>query len=87
MDPMQPMQVPGAAPIDAYGDLANLLGQGGFDSTGIEPAQDYEVLPPGQYPILIEKACVKQTKSGNGHYIEVTEVVVDGPCKNRKLWR
>jgi len=66
-------------------DLASLFGQG-FDTHSVEPQSDFDVLPPGKYPVLIEKAEVKQTKAGTGHYLETQMVVLDGPAKNRKLW-
>ncbi len=66
-------------------DLATIFG-GGFDPNSVEPQKDYEVIPPGKYPVLIEKAEVKPTKSGTGHYIELEMSVLDGPHKSRKLW-
>lgn len=66
-------------------DLADLLG-GGFDTHSVEPQQDFDVIPPGKYPVMIEKAEIKLTKSQNGHYLELTLLVLDGPCKNRKVW-
>jgi len=67
------------------GDLSHIFG-GGFDTGSVPPQTDYEVLPPGKYPVLIEKAEVKPTKKGDGHYIELTLAVLDGPCKNRRVW-
>jgi hypothetical protein len=66
-------------------DLANIFGQG-FDTHSVEPQADFDVLPPGKYPVLIEQAEVKPTKAGTGHYLELQMVVLDGPAKNRKLW-
>lgn len=66
-------------------DLASIFGQG-FDTGSVEPQQDFDVLPPGKYPVLIEAAGVKQTKAKTGHYLEIQMVVLDGPAKNRKLW-
>ncbi|MFZ5832267.1 MAG: DUF669 domain-containing protein [Planctomycetota bacterium] len=66
-------------------DLASIFG-GGFDTNSVPPQEDYDVLPPGKYPVMIEKAEVKQTKAGNGHYLALTMVVIDGPHKNRKVF-
>jgi hypothetical protein len=67
-------------------DLAKIFG-GGFDGQGYEPQHDFDVLPPGKYECLIEKAGVKQTKKGDGSYLELTlQVIQDGAYKNRKLW-
>ena len=68
------------------GDLLGIFGQNGFDTQSVEPQSDFDVIPPGKYPVLIEKAEVKQTKAGNGHYIELTLSVIDGPAKKRKVW-
>ncbi len=58
----------------------------GFDSNSVEPQQDYEVLPPGKYPVVCENAEVKTTKKGDGHYLEVCVQIVDGQYRGRKLW-
>lgn len=67
------------------GDLG-FLGDNGFDPNAHEPQEDFVVLPPGKYPVMIEAAEVKQTKKGDGHYLELTMKVIDGPSVNRKLW-
>lgn len=67
-------------------DLQQLFGGPGFDTHSVEPQQDFVAIPPGKYPVMIEKAEVKQTKRGDGHYLEVTMSVLDGQFKNRKLW-
>jgi hypothetical protein len=58
----------------------------GFDANSVEPAKDFEVLPPGKYNVIVEESEVKATKSGNGHYLKVACAVVDGEFQNRKLW-
>lgn len=67
------------------GDLAQIFG-GGFDSNSVEPQGDFEVMPPGKYPVLIEAAEVKQTKAGTGVYLKLTFSVLDGKYKNCKLF-
>jgi hypothetical protein len=66
-------------------DLQNIFGQG-FDTGSVEPQADFEVIPPGDVPVLIEKAEVKQTKANTGYYIALTLDVIDGPHKGRKLF-
>jgi hypothetical protein len=66
-------------------DVATFLG-GAFNPSEHEPTRDFEVLPPGDYPVIIEAACIKETKARTGHYIELTLQVLDGPAKGRKLW-
>lgn len=67
------------------GSFQQFFGEG-FDTESVPPAEDFVALPPGKYIVGIDKAEVKTTKAGNGHYLEVVETVLDGPCKNRKLW-
>ena len=67
-------------------DLANFLGGAGFDPRSVEPQSDFEAIPPGKYIVLIEEAEVKQTKAGNGHYINLRLSVIEGPHKNRKVF-
>ena len=67
-------------------DLTQFFGGAAFTAATIEPQTDFEVMPPNKYAALIEKAEVKQTKAGNGHYIELTMSVLEAPYKGRKLW-
>lgn len=66
-------------------DLATIFGNG-FDTGSVPPAEDFVAIPPGKYPALVEKAEVKSTKAGNGHYVELTLSILDGQYKNRKLF-
>lgn len=67
------------------GDLGFVFGEG-FDPNSYEPQEDFTVLVPGKYPVMIETAEVKPTKAGSGHYLELQMKIVEGPCTNRKLW-
>lgn len=67
------------------GNLAAIFGAD-FDANAVEPQSDYDVIPPGKYPVLIEKAEVKRTKAGTGHYIGLGLQVLDGPHKGRKVF-
>ncbi len=66
-------------------NLAAIFGPG-FDTNTVEPQGDFDVLPPGKYPVVIDKAEVKQTKKMDGHYLSLTMTVADGGYKGRKLW-
>jgi hypothetical protein len=66
-------------------DVQQFLG-GGFDTHSVEPQTDFAVIPPGKYPVVVEKAVVKATKTNTGHYLELTLSILDGPFKNRKVW-
>jgi len=63
--------------------MANL---NGFNANDVDPATDFEPIPAGKYLAVITDSEMKPTKSGSGHYLELTFQVIDGPCKNRLLW-
>jgi len=63
--------------------MANL---DGFDATNVEPQGDFEPLPAGKYLVIMTDSQMKETKSGTGHYLELTFQVVDGQYKGRLLW-
>jgi hypothetical protein len=66
-------------------DVQQFLG-GGFDTHSVEPQSDFAAVPPGKYPVMVEKAVVKETKAHTGHFVELTLSILDGPFKNRKVW-
>lgn len=57
-----------------------------FDATGVAPATPFEVLPKGQYPVIISATEMKATKAGDGHYLEVEYTVTEGEFESRRLW-
>jgi hypothetical protein len=63
----------------------NVFGDG-FDTHSVEPQSDFALLPPGKYTVVVEKAEVKQTKKGDGHYVALVLSVLDGQYKNRKVF-
>ena len=63
--------------------MANL---GNFDASKVEPASTFEPVPAGKYVAVISESEMKPTKSGNGHYLELTFQIVEGQYKGRKLW-
>jgi hypothetical protein len=70
----------------SQGSIGNFFNNGAFDPDSVETAKDFDVLPAGDYPVVVESAEVKPTKKGTGHYLGVQLVVVDGPAKGRKLF-
>ena len=66
-------------------DLSQFFGQG-FDPMSVEPAGDFDVLPAGEYPVIIDRAEVCETRKGNGHLIKLQMSVLDGPSKGRVLF-
>jgi len=71
--------------MNQYGDVRALFGDA-FRESDIKSTSDFDVLPPCKPQCLIERAQFKQNKKANGHYLEITLQVIDGPHKNRKLW-
>ncbi len=66
-------------------NLAAIFGAG-FDVNTVEPQKDFDLIPPGKYPVSIDKAEVLQTRKGDGYYLKVCMTVLDGQYRNRKLW-
>lgn len=60
--------------------------QNPFDATSVAPREAMDVLPDGEYPVVIDASEWKQTKAGTGAYLELTLQVTDGAHKGRKLW-
>jgi hypothetical protein len=63
--------------------MANLQG---FDANTVEPQQDYQPLPAGQYVAVITDSEMKPTKSGAGNYLQLVFQIVEGEYANRLLW-
>ena len=63
--------------------MANLTGLVDLNAS---PESQFAALPSGEYPALITDSTVKQTKKGDGSYLELTYQIVDGPYRGRQLW-
>ena len=50
-----------------------------------EPAREYQLYDPGQYPSQIESVEIKPTKANNGAFVEVKMVMLEGPYKGQRL--
>jgi hypothetical protein len=66
------------------GDIAALFG-GDVDTSNV-PESNYDALKPGWYPVMIEKAELKTTKSGTGRYLWLQLNVIDERHNGRKLF-
>jgi len=58
----------------------------GFDAREVEPMDDFEPVPADTYVVAIVRSEMKETKAGNGEYLELEMTILDGPYKGRKLW-
>jgi hypothetical protein len=54
-----------------------------FDATQVVPQGDFTPLPAGEYLVAIIESEMKDTKSGNGRYLELKMQVLDGEHKGR----
>ena len=58
----------------------------GFNAENVEPARDFELMPAGDYKVIVTEAEKKPTKAGTGAYLEMRLEVIDGPSKGRLLF-
>ncbi len=58
----------------------------GFDATGIDTSPRANLLQPGDYLFICQKATINNTKDNNGRYIDCEFLVVEGIGKGRKVW-
>ena len=57
-----------------------------FNAHEVDPAVALEAVPAGKYNAVITESGFKQTKSGNGHFLELTFEIIEGEFKGRKVW-
>ena len=57
-----------------------------FDASKVDPSVPFEPLPSDKYLVEITRSEVKPTKAGDGTYLELEYLVLDGPYKDRKVW-
>jgi len=58
----------------------------GFNAENVEPGGNFEPVPAGTYLAMIMASEKKETKAGNGHYLEFVLTITDGDYKGRQLW-
>lgn len=63
--------------------MANLHG---FNAHEVDPNVGFDPVPAGKHTCIITGTELKQTKAGDGEYLQIELEVIDGPCKGRKLW-
>jgi hypothetical protein len=57
-----------------------------FNSAEVEPAKPFEVLPAGNYSVVITSAAAKPTRDGRGEYLAIELKTTQGDTSNRKLF-
>jgi len=63
--------------------MANL---NGFDAREVEPQAGFEPIPAGKYLAVITGSEMKQTKAGDGSYLDLVFQIIEGQYKGRNLW-
>ena len=58
---------------------------GGFDATTVEPSDEFQPLPAGEYRVIIEASDMEPTKAGTGKFLKLRLKLLDDPHKNRVL--
>lgn len=58
----------------------------GFNASNVEPAQDFEAMPAGEYVACIVDSEMKPTNAGDGSYLSLTLQILEGEYANRKVW-
>ncbi len=62
--------------------MANL----NFNAHDVKPSGSYDPLPAGKYLAAITGSQMKPTKDGAGSYLELEFTVLQGECRDRKVW-
>lgn len=57
-----------------------------FDATEVEPRVGFDPIPANKYMAVITDSEEKETKKGDGSYVQFTFEVIEGEYKGRKLW-
>lgn len=58
---------------------------GGFNANDVAPTS-FDVVPNGEYDVIITSSAMKPTKDGGGKFLELELQILAGECQNRKLW-
>ncbi len=57
-----------------------------FNAETVEPQSDFSPIPAGEYLVMVTSSEIKDTKSGQGQYLQMTLQVLDGAYKNRLVF-
>jgi hypothetical protein len=58
----------------------------GFDAGAVAPNTGFDVLPAGEYDVVIVSSVVEPTSKGDGKFLKLELQVLNGEFQNRKLW-
>lgn len=57
-----------------------------FNAEEVSPSTGFEPIPLGKYHAVITESEMRDTKSGNGKYLQLTFEVIEGKYANRKIF-
>jgi hypothetical protein len=57
-----------------------------FDPDTVPDRPSFDPIPAGKYKVVITDSEEKQTKKGDGSYVQFTLTIIDGEYQGRKLW-
>lgn len=57
-----------------------------FDASQVQPSVPFEVIPTGDYVVMIVDSQMKPTSDGNGQYLQLQLQVIDGNRKGATLF-
>lgn len=57
-----------------------------FNANEVAPSVAFEAIPAGKYTTVITDSDMKDTRSGNGRYLQLEFEIIEGEYKGRKLW-
>ena len=63
-----------------------MVSLGNFDANQVDPNTTFDPIPAGKYLAAITDSQMKPTKTGTGHYLELTLQILEGEFKGRQLW-
>ena len=58
----------------------------GYDATQYDPQDSFEPIPAGWYKVMITASEFKETKRGDGEYLQLRLDIIDGEYENRVLF-
>lgn len=58
----------------------------GYDATQYDPQSSFEPIPAGWYKVMITASEMKETKRGDGQYLQLRLDIIDGEYENRVLF-
>lgn len=57
-----------------------------FDASTVAPNTGFEPVPEGWYNVAIRESEIKPTKDGEGAYLQLKAIVIDGPHANKPIF-